>query len=445
MDYVELAAEVTVKAKRKGATQSDCFMEVGREITVKVRGGEVESIERASFKGLGLRFFSKNRMGFGFTTDVSPASLDDLIGRCRAFARTSTPDPDTGIPDSVPPVARDLEINDPGIDRISLPRKTELALECEQAAYEHDERIKNTYGTAYTEQKGRIILAKMDSQPIFYDATHFELACAPVAEDAAEKRIGLWLSSGRYLSDLESPRQIGANAARRAVSKLGAKTGPTQKASVVFDPLTGTEIMREIFTSLDAERVIKGMSFLRDRAGEKVASEAVSFVDDGGLPRRMGSRPFDAEGMPTGKTLAIDHGTLRSYFCDYRSARKTGAEPTGNARRGYGSIPGVGANNFFLVPGESSNEDVIGSVKDGVLILSLLGFGVNITTGDFSRGAEGLWIKDGKIAGPVDGITIAGNLLDMLKGIDAVGSDLRFFGRFGSPTFVIKQMTIAGK
>jgi PmbA protein len=445
MDYLELAGEVTRKAKIKGADECDCFVEIGRELTIKVRKGEVESIERAAFRGLGLRFFINKCLGFGFTTDISSASLDNLIERSHAFALTSTPDPESGIAEFGEAEAADLEINDPSIDQTSLNQKTDLATACEQAAYDHDPRIKNIYGTSYSEQKGRIILARMNSEPIFYDATRFEMACAPVAEDAGEKRMGLWFSAERFLSDLEHPRQIGLKAAARAVSKLGATTVRTQKASVVFDPMSGSEIVREIFRSLDGERLNRGMSFLKGRIGEKVGSDLASFVDDGGIPRKVGSRPFDAEGIPTRRTLAIDRGTLRSCFYDFRSSRKAGVDPSGNARRGFASIPTVGENNFYLLPGRLSKDSVIGSVKNGVLILNLLGFGVNITTGDFSRGAEGLWIKDGKIGNPVDGITIAGNFLDILKGIEAVASDLHFFGRFGAPTFVVSEMTIAGE
>jgi PmbA protein len=199
-----------------------------------------------------------------------------------------------------------------------------------------------------------------------------------------------------------------------------------------------------IFESLDGERMVKGMSFLKDKIGHKVGTDLASLVDDGRMVRRVGSRPFDSEGIPTRRTLAVDKGTVKSCFYDYRSAKKAGVKPTGNASRGFASIPSVGANNFYLIPGKTPKEEVIGQVKNGIMVTNLLGFGVNITTGDFSRGAEGLWIKDGRVSHPVHGVTIAGNLLDMLGDIEAVASDLRFFGRVGSPTFVVGSMTIAG-
>jgi PmbA protein len=443
-DYLELAAEVTRKATGRGADECDCFIEVGTELTIRVRAGEVESIERASFTGMGIRFFMKKSLGFGFTTDFSAASIDGLIDRSRAFAETSTPDPDAGIPEFGPIDEVDLEMNDPSVKEVPLSEKTAMALACEQAAYDHDKRIKYTYGTSYSDVRGTVILARSGSEPLHYDATHFDLNCIPVAEHAGERRMGIWLTSERFLSDLESPAAVGTKAAQRAVAMIGAKTVPTQKASVVFDSTTGAEVVAEIFRALDGENILRGMSFLKGRQGEKVGSDRATFVDDGRMPRRTGSRPFDAEGIPTRRTLAIDRGTLKSYFHDSRSARKSGTESTGNARRGFSSIPEIGANNFYLIPGKESRDDVISTVGKGVLVTNLLGFGVNVTTGDYSRGAEGLWIENGEIIHAVDGITVAGNLLGMLGGIQSVASDLRFFGRMGSPTFVIDEMTIAG-
>jgi PmbA protein len=443
-DYLQLAADVTRKARDRGADECDCLIEVGTELTIRVRSGEVESIERASFAGMGIRFFKKKSLGFGFTTDFSAASIDGLIDRSKAFAETSTPDPDAGVPEFGPMDNVDLEINDPTLRETPLAEKTGMALACEKAAYDLDKRIKYTYGTSYGDVRGTVILARSGTDPIHYDATHVDLTCIPVAEQSGERRMGIWLTSERFLSDLESPAAVGTRAAQQAVDMIGAKTVPTQKAGVVFDSRTGGEVVAEIFRALDGENVLRGMSFLKGRLGEKVGSEWATFVDDGRMPRRTGSRPFDAEGMPTQRTLAIDKGTLKSYFYDSRSARKCGTESTANARRGFSSIPEIGANNFYLIPGKESRDEVIASVKKGILVTRLLGFGVNVTTGDYSRGAEGLWIEDGKITHPVDGITVAGNLLGMLGGMKAVASDLRFFGRMGSPTFVIDEMTIAG-
>jgi PmbA protein len=445
MDYVQLADDVTRMVKAKGADQCDCLVEVGRELNVKVRQGEIESIERASFKGLGVRLFLGKSLGFGFTTDLSVDSIAGLIDRCYAFARTSTPDPQAGIPPTESIEEVDLEINDPGIDATPLRDKIDLALTCEQAAYDFDNRIKYTYGTSYGDRQGRIILARMGSDPLWYDATNFDLTCIPVAEQNGEKRMGGWFSAERFLSDLEPAGSVGGIAAGRAIAMLGARSVPTQKATVVFEPTTGIDVVGNVFEGLDGERVSRGMSFLKEDLGARVGSEAATFVDDGRMPRRLGSRLFDAEGIPTRRTLAVDKGTVKSYFYDARTARTANATPTGNARRGFASIPSIGANNFYLIPGKTPRDSVIGNVEAGVLVTSLLGFGVNITTGDFSRGAEGLWIKQGKISHPVDGITIAGNLREMLGNIEAVASDLHFFGQMGSPTFAVSRMTIAGE
>ena len=444
-DYLGLAAEIARRAKAKGADQCDCFIETGRELSVRVRSGEIEAIERAHFRGLGIRFFSDRRLGFGFTTDFSARSLDDLLEQCRAFALAATADPDSGMPEPVAIPRVDLEIGDPSIDERPLSAKTGFALACEASAFACDKRIRHAYATTYEEQLGRVIIARPESEPLFYDATSFEVFCAPVAEEGGQKRMGVWVSGARFFSDLEPAETIGQIAAQRALALLGARPVKTRKASVIFDSLTGSELVAEIFSALDGERVQRGMSFLKDRLGSKVASEAASFVDDGRMPRKMGSRPFDAEGIPTRRVVAVDRGLLKSYFHDWRSARKVGASPSGNARRGFASVPQVGENNFYLIPGTAGRDDLISGIDSGLLVTRLLGFGVNLTTGDYSRGAEGLWIEKGRIDRPVDGVTIAGNLSDMLAGLDEAASDLRFFGRFGSPTFVVREMTIAGE
>jgi PmbA protein len=444
VDYLDLAKQVTAKARARGADECDCLIEVGSNLSVTVRNGEVESIERAVFKGLGIRFFKQKKLGFGSTTDLSPASLDALIEQCADFARVSTADPVAAV-EEIEPAGGDLEIFDHSIESVPMSDKVDLVLQCERAAFDYDGRIKNTYGTAYEDSRVRVVLATMNSEPVAYEGTHFEIGCLPVAESDGEKRIGIWYSPRRFFSDLESPSHVGTMASRRAVSMLGARPAKTQKASVVFGPLTGIEFVRSIFSALDGENELRGTTFLKGKLGAPVASEAVSFIDDGRMPRKLGSRPFDGEGTATRTTPGIERGVLKAYFYDSRSARKARSASTGNATRGYGSIPSVGANNFYLASGEASPEEVIAGIDNGLLVTRLLGFGVNITTGDYSRGAEGLWIRNGKVEGPVSGVTIAGNMPDMLCGIDCVGSDLHFFGQFGSPTYAIREMTIAGE
>jgi PmbA protein len=444
MDYLDLADQTVRKSVTRGADQCDCLIETGRELTIKVRRGKVESIERANFTGLGLRFIRQGRLGFGYTTDLSPGAIEDLIERSRAFAEAATADPDGGIPEPVPIEPADLETYDSALEDVSLEEKISRALSCEQAAYDHDPRIKFTYGTSYTDAGGRVILARTGTDPLTHRGTRCDLSCVPVAEESGGRRLGFWVSTERFYSDLEPPQVVGVAAAQRAIAMLGARPVKTQKASVVFDQRTGAEVVGEIFNGLDGENTVKGMSFLKNRLGRSVGSEPATFVDDGRMPRRLGSRPFDSEGIPTGRVLAIDRGRLKSYLYDSRSARKAGAASTGNARRSFASIPSVGPNNFYLVPGKQSREELIAGVTRGVMITNLLGFGVNVTTGDYSRGAEGLWIEDGKVVHPVDGITVAGNLLEMLEGLTAVASDLRFYGRLGSPTFQVEGMTIAG-
>ncbi len=444
MDYESLAKDVVTRAVKLGADQCDAFIETGSQLEITVRKGEPETVQRAGFTGLGIRFFKEKRLGFSFATDLSKEAIDKAIEQARAFAMSSSADPNGGIAESICREVEDLGIFDPKVDEIPIAKKISMALECEQAAYDFDPRITNTYGTTYNEEKIKIVIATHNSDPISYSATTFELGCIPLAESEGEKRIGIWLSKERLFDGIEPPSVIGRTSAANAIRMLGAKRVKTQKASVVFDQRTAGEVLENIFDCLDGNMVIKGMSFLKDRIGEKVASDLVTIIDDGRLPSLTGSRPFDADGVATQRTICIEKGILKQFLYDVRTARKARTNSTGNARRGFDTVPSVGPNNFYLLPGNLLPKEIIGSVSNGILITNLLGFGVNPTTGDFSRGAEGLWIKNGEIIHPVDGITIAGNLLDMLRGIVAVGSDLRFFGRIGAPTFMIEQMTIAG-
>jgi PmbA protein len=253
-----------------------------------------------------------------------------------------------------------------------------------------------------------------------------------------------WYTTGRGLSDLEAPEQVGRTAAERTLRKLGAKQVPTCQAPVVFDPDTAAELMGTLFSALSGYAVFRNATFLKDRLGEQVASPLLTLVDEGRMHRGLGARPFDGEGLPTRRNVPLNKGVLQFYLCDSYAARKIGAKPVGSARRGIGGGPGVGSGNLFFEPGETPPEEIIGGVEKGLFVTDLIGFGVNVVTGDYSQGAVGHWIEKGRLTHPVNEITIAGNLNEMLKDVDAVGNDLVFRGSSASPTLRVRKMTISG-
>src|SRR5215468_9801544 len=253
-----------------------------------------------------------------------------------------------------------------------------------------------------------------------------------------------WYSSNRKFSKLESPKKVGEKAAQRVLRRLGARKVKTCEVPIVFDPEIAASLLRNLSSAISGYSLYKGASFLLDKLGTQIASEFVTVIDDGTIPAGLGSRPFDAEGLPTTKKTIVENGRLQSYLLNPYSGRKLGMGSTGNASRSVGEPPGVAPSNFYLTPGTQSADEIIASVKQGFYVTELIGFGVNMVTGDYSRGACGLWIEDGELSYPVEEVTIAGNLKEMFQNIEMVGADLEMRGRIAAPTIKISQMTVAG-
>ena len=253
-----------------------------------------------------------------------------------------------------------------------------------------------------------------------------------------------WYAVRHRFAGLDSPESVGQEAARRAVRRLGARKLSTRRAPVVFDQEMAAGLLGNLCHAASGYALYKGASFLIGQLGKRLAPEFVTIYDNGRLPGGLGSRPFDGEGLPTRKTTVVERGMLTSYLLDTYSGRKLGLASTGNASRGIGESPSVGPTNFYLVPGTTAPAEILRSVREGLYVTELIGFGVNMVTGDYSRGAAGFWIENGELAYPVEEITIAGNLKQMFADIEVVGSDLEFRGRIASPTIKIREMMIAG-
>jgi PmbA protein len=278
-----------------------------------------------------------------------------------------------------------------------------------------------------------------------YDtAAHF-LYSEPIAKHNGGLQRDYWMTVARRLCDLESPAAVGRRAAERAVRRLDSTRVQTCEVPVIFDPLTAPSLLGHLVSCINGYAVYRETSFLAGRLGETVAASTMTVIDDGRRIGGLGSRPFDGEGLPTRRTAVVENGRLASYLLDTYSARKLALQSTGNAARSAGSPPTAAPTNLWLEPGTQTLEEIIASTDRGLLVTELIGMGFNPVTGDYSRGAAGLWIEAGEIVRPVEELTIAGNLLEMLTDIDAIGSDILWLGSIASPSVRVAKMTLAGE
>ena len=444
--YSQLALDLLSKVKRGGATEADIIIADGETFSVQVRLGEVDRLTKAREKHLGLRVFVGKRSASTSTSDFSPDSLDQLVDETCTLAKAVVEDPVSGLPakDQMAGEVPDFDLYDP--TKLNTEQQIELAKRVEAAAMSTDERVTNSEGGDFDSSSGRVVLGNSHGFLGEYQSSSFSMSVSPIATDPVTGAMqrDSWYDVRRKFAKLDSPEMVGLEAARRTVRKLGARKVATQRIPVVFDSETAGSLMGNLCSAVSGYALYKGASFLAGQLDKPLAPEYVTVYDDGRVVGGLGSRPFDGEGLPTRKTTVVERGVLKSYLLDTYSGRKLGLASTGNASRSVGENPSVGPTNFYLAPGTKTVQDIIKTVKQGLYVTDLIGFGINMVTGDYSRGAAGFWIEGGELAYPVEEITIAGNLKDMFAGIEMIGSDLVFRGRIASPTVKIAEMMVAG-
>ena len=444
-DLVGLAQEVLRLTRAAGADAADALVVQGSDFSVTVRKGEIETLTDAGSKALGVRAFVGRRTASAHTSDFSGQALEALARDVAAMARATGEDPAAGLPDEpLAAGAPDLALHDPSVGQLATGARIEHARRAEAAALAASPEITNSQGATLSCGEDTIALASTTGFAGRYATSSISLSVVPVAERNGAMERDYWYSAGRGLGDLETPEEIGRIAAGRTVRRLGARKIATCEVPVVFDPETAADLLGHVFSALSGYAVYRNATFLKGRLGETVASPLVTVVDEGRRPRGLGSRPFDGEGLSTRTNTPVERGVLRHFMCDSYSGRKIGARPTGCARRGVAGGPGVGAGNLSLLPGSASPAEIIADVERGLLVTDLIGFGVNLVTGEYSQGASGQWIEKGRIVHPVHEVTIAGNLAEMLRAVDAVGNDLVFRGSVAAPTLRIDRMTVSG-
>jgi PmbA protein len=448
IDLRDLAADVVARAMKAGASAADAIVRDGTEFSTVVRMGEVETLKEAGSRGMGLRVFVGKRVASTYSSDFSQDGIERLVRGALDLAKVTSEDPCAGLPDEAELGSLPGDLKLYYDDVLSLPpeERIEYARRAERAALEADPRIKNSEGGGFDASTGRKVLANSVGFVGDYQRSYCSVTAVPIAQDenGAMQR-DYWYSAARSLARLESPESVGREAARRTVRRLGARKVPSTKVPIVFDRTVAASLLGHVFEAASGDAIYRHSSFLTGKLGQKIAGDNITIVDDGTMPGGFGTSPFDGEGVPTRKTVVVENGVLKSYLLNTYTARKLGLQTTGNASRGLAGNPGIGAGNFFLQPGLHSQQQIIAGIKRGFFVTEFLGFGVNLVTGDFSRGATGLWIENGELTFPVEEVTVAGNFKEMLNNIAEIGSDLEFRSSVACPTLRIDGMTLAGE
>jgi len=447
-DLASLATDVVRRAIAGGASAAECVVREGDEFSAVVRLGQVETLKESGSKAIGVRVFFGQRAASTYSSDFSPDGIAHMLKSALELAKITSEDPHAGIPEATQlgSLTGDLNLYHEDVYSLPGPERIDYARRAEKAALEFDPRMKNSEGGSFDAATGRKILANSHGFVGEYRRSYCSVSVVPIAQDDhGNMQRDYWYSVSRSLAKLESAEDVGKEAARRTLRRLGARKVKTAHVPVVLDPMVATSMLEHIFEGVNGDSVYRGASFLAGKLGQKIAGANVTVVDDGTMPGGFGTSPFDGEGIPTRRKVVIENGVLKSYLLNTYTAKKLGLQTTANASRGLAGTPGISPGNYFLQPGTKTPQQIIGEIKDGLYVTEFLGMGVNLVTGDYSRGASGLWIVNGELAYPVEEITVAGNLKDVFMNISEIGTDLEFRGSVASPTLRIDGLTVGGE
>ncbi len=436
-----LAQDLVNFGKSKGADEIEVSVSDGHEFSADVRLGKIENLLEAGSRALGLRVIKDKKTAFASSSDLSRETLEQLVKNAIKRAAFANPDEFSGLP-SLPSEKMDipsLDLFDSSISELDSKKKIALALETERIALE-DKRITNSHGASFETKEIKTVLANSNGFLQEYGQTVYGLSVGLQAGDTDNRVEDYWFSMKRHFKDLEQPEQVAKSAIERTVRQLKPKKIKTQKVPVIFEPMMTSWLMSFLFACVSGVSVYQKTSFLADRLGEKIGNNSVNVYDDGLIKGKLGSRPFDTEGVPCTATPVVQNGVLKNYLCNTYAAKKLKLKSTGNS-----SGTGVSPNNFYLEAGKTPPDKIISSLEKGLIVIRTLGHGLNPVTGDISRGAFGLWVEKGEIAYPVSEITISGNLGDILNSIEMTGSDLSFLTPVTGPMIRIQELTVAGE
>lgn len=440
IDPVREALDAT---SRVGAACDVCLVDQDR-LEVEARAGEIDKLTRAHDRVLSLRLFRGQRSATVSSSDVSAEGIRSLVSRARDLADAAEPDPCIGLPvislgDGVLP---DLYCERTA--SLTRDEAIERALAADRAACGHDPKIQPLGSAAVRVRAREVRLTRSDGFDQSYRSTSATASCVALASAPPEKHRDAAYRTAISIHALPAPEAIGVESARRALGRLGALKIPTTRAAVLYEPRTAATLVEHLARSLVGTAIDQGRSFLADRMNGSIAAQRVNLVDDGRLAGGVKSAPFDGEGVATRRNALIEEGKLRGYLLDSYTSRRLRLTTTGSAQRPLRGPIEPGPSNLFLDAGDEAADAILARTDRGLLVTDLLGFGFDPVTGDYSRGAAGMWIEEGEVRHAVQEVTVAGNLLTMLEEIDGLGDDLTFFGGLGAPTVRFRELTIAG-
>lgn len=447
-DLRNLAQEMVSRAMSGGASAAECVIAEGDEFSTLVRLGQVETLKESGSRSIGVRVFNGKRAASTYSSDFSRDGLDRMLKSALELSKITSEDPFGGLPEAsqLGSLSGNLDLYHPDVYSLPGQERIAYARRAEKAAMDVDARIKNSDGGSFDAATGHKIFANSLGFLGEYRRSYCSVAAVPIAQDeSGAMQRDYWFSVARSLAKLDSPENVGKIAAQRTLRRLGARKVKTAQVPVIFDPLVAASILEHIFEGINGDSVYRGASFLAGKLTEKIAADHITVIDDGTIPGGFGTSPFDGEGVPTRRTVVVENGVLKSYLLNTYTAKKLKLQTTGNASRGLAGTPGIGIGNYFLQPGTKSPAEVIGGIKEGLYVTEFLGQGVNLVTGDYSRGASGMWVSGGEFAYPVEEITVAGNLKDIFLNISEIANDLEFRGPVACPTIRIDGLTVGGE
>ncbi|HEY2034643.1 MAG TPA: TldD/PmbA family protein [Rhizomicrobium sp.] len=429
-------------ARRAGADAADALLVESVSAGVSYRLGKLEDVERAESTDLGLRVFVGAQVAFVSSTDLSKDRLAELPDRAVAMARLAPEDKYAGLaPKEL--LARDfpaLDLEDP--NEPSTETLIERAKTVEVAAMAV-KGITNSEGGGASFSRSAIALATSEGFRGGYASTSHGIGVAVLAGEGTGMERDYAQSSARHAADLEASDLVGKRAGERTIKRLNPRQAKSQRAPVVYDPRVSASLVGSFAGAISGSSIARGVSFLKDKLGQAVFGPSINIIDDPHRVRGQRSKPFDGEGVANRKMVLIENGVLTAWLLDTASAKQLGLTTNGHAARGTGGPPSPSTTNLYMAPGTLSPEELMADIKDGFYVTETMGFGVNGVTGDYSQGAAGFWIENGKIAYPVSGVTIASNLKDMFLNLTPA-NDLEFRHGTNAPTIRVEGMTIAG-
>ncbi len=433
-------------AKSAGADSADAMAVRGTSVSVDVRDGKLEQAERAEGVDIGLRVFVGKRSANVSASDTSDLTIEEMALRAVAMAKEAPEDPYTGLADPDQLATRwdvdALELYDPTAEPTPAALQDDAArAEAAGLAVRGVTQVQSA-SAGYGAQQFH--LAASNGFEGGYKRTDRGLSCVAIAGTGTGMERDYDGDSRIFQADLRSAEDIGTSAGKRALARMDARKPPTGSYPVLFDERISSTLIGHLLAAISGSAIARGASWLRDAMGEQVLPRGLSLIEDPHRPRTAGSRPFDGEGLPTGKRVIVDDGTLKGWTLDLATARKLRLAPTGNAARGPGSNPNPASWNIALTQGDATRDDLIAQMGTGLLVTSMIGSTINPNTGDYSRGAAGLWVEKGEITHAINECTIAGNLRDMLKGI-VPANDARTYLSRVVPSLLVPGMTLAGE